>query len=203
QDLNRLDDGTPVETTYTPKYFGSGQSNCGDITVQNAGKQGRDFCGPTQTGIAVVPAPWRSLIYRNVDTPYTYFDDYVPFPHMPMNTPGFDCRVPQIMGNWMVGLPARRKSPYFSEDFLPRKADHDGEITYERNPQPYEEVRPGDADYKTATDAASARLDEYHKGVRYDYCQDVLSLDIYDPVKLSSNGYYHPDPVAYQLPGFP
>ena len=56
-----------------------------------------------------VAAPWRSLIYRNVDTPAAYFDDFVPFPHMPMNTAGFDCRAPRILGDWMVGLPSKRK----------------------------------------------------------------------------------------------
>src|SRR6185369_13516171 len=40
-------------------------------------------------------------------------------------------------------------------------------------------------------------------GVRYDYCQDVLSPDIYDPVKLTGSGYYHPDPVNFQIPGSP
>ena len=28
---------------------------------------------------------------------------------MPMNTAGFDCRAPRIMGDWMVGLPSVRK----------------------------------------------------------------------------------------------
>ena len=58
-----------------------------------------------------VLAPWRSLIYRNTDTPYDYFDDYAPFPHMPLNTSGYDCRVAQLMGDWMVSIPARIKDP--------------------------------------------------------------------------------------------
>ena len=86
-----------------------------------------------------MPAPWRSLIYRNVDTPFPYFDDYVPFPHMPMNTPGFDCRAPRIMGDWMVGLPADAQAARrFPEDALPA-IEHrpDAEETYDDSPQPY------------------------------------------------------------------
>ena len=65
-------------------------------------------------------APWRSLIYRNVDTPFPYFDDYVPFPHMPMNTSGFDCRAPRIMGDWMVGCRGAQDPETFVEDALPK-----------------------------------------------------------------------------------
>lgn len=54
-------------------------------------------------------APWRSLIYRNVETPFPYVDDGAIFPHMPMNVPGFDCRAPRIMAEWMVSIPAKWK----------------------------------------------------------------------------------------------
>jgi len=54
-----------------------------------------------------VDAPWRSLIYRNVDTPFTYVESKAIFTHMPLHTSGFDCRVPKIVGNWMVSIPAR------------------------------------------------------------------------------------------------
>ncbi|MDX2054742.1 MAG: hypothetical protein SFV15_20235 [Polyangiaceae bacterium] len=53
-----------------------------------------------------VDAPWRSLIYRNVDTPFTYAEGKAIFTHMPLHTSGFDCRLPQIAGNWMVSIPA-------------------------------------------------------------------------------------------------
>ncbi len=66
-----------------------------------------------------VLAPWRSLIYRNVDTPFDYFDDFAPFPHMPLNTPGYDCRVAQLMGDWMVSIPARIKDPTHFQNALP------------------------------------------------------------------------------------
>src|SRR6185369_4313976 len=105
------DSAATVEHTYTPKYYAEGDRLCTD-PVLTGDAVGRSYCGKDQRGPAFVPAPWRSLIYRNVDTPYTYFDDYVPFPHMPMNTPGFDCRAPRIMGEWMVGLPARALDPH-------------------------------------------------------------------------------------------
>jgi hypothetical protein len=53
-------------------------------------------------------APWRALIYRNVDNPFAYTDDLSLFPHMPMNTPGFDVRARQMLSDWMVSIPAVR-----------------------------------------------------------------------------------------------
>ena len=46
---------------------------------------------------------------------------------------------------------------------------------------------------------------EYHEGVRYQYCQDVLSPDIYDPfVPVVHPEYtYHPDPYEYQTSADP
>ncbi len=59
-----------------------------------------------------VDAPWRSLIYRNVDAPFTYSEDKAIFNHMPLHTSGFDCRAPKIVGNWMVSIPARPHGSY-------------------------------------------------------------------------------------------
>ncbi|MFT3923002.1 MAG: hypothetical protein QM778_10740 [Myxococcales bacterium] len=56
-----------------------------------------------------VDAPWRSLIYRNVDAPFSYSADFAIFPHMPMDTPGYDCRARRILGSWMVSIPAKFK----------------------------------------------------------------------------------------------
>ncbi len=60
-------------------------------------------------------APWRSLIYRNVDNPFAYTDDLALYPHMPMNTPGYDPRAKQLLSDWMVSIPAVRKSPQSPE----------------------------------------------------------------------------------------
>src|SRR5262249_19860808 len=121
-DGTRLDDGqqillgnngTTLPATWTPKYL-MASKGCGEDTINT-----RAYCGTRKSGDAIVYAPWRSLIYRNVDSPFAYFDDSVPLPHMPMNTFGFDCRAPQIMSDWMVGLPGARKQPWIREDALP------------------------------------------------------------------------------------
>src|SRR5580698_9268376 len=85
---------------------------------------GKYFCpDPTdpacESNLQWILAPWRSLIYRNTDTPYDYFDDYAPFPHMPLNTSGYDCRVAKLMGDWMVSIPSKVKNPTMSETALP------------------------------------------------------------------------------------
>jgi mono/diheme cytochrome c family protein len=138
-------------------------------------------CPQDLTGAQWILAPWRSLIYRNTDTPYDYFDDFVPFPHMPFNTSGYDCRVAQIMGDWMVSIPARIKDPTKSQsafpagDVVPAYANVD--------PQPYEEALPGDSDYAAAIAGAATRLSQYHNiGFRYTFCPSTYTADIVDPV---------------------
>jgi mono/diheme cytochrome c family protein len=206
--------------TYTPKFY----PYSADPTLKSCANPAADpdfraYCGERTTGPTFVAAPWRSLIYRNVDTPASYFDDYVPFPHMPMNTAGFDCRAPRIMGDWMAGLPSVRKLEYIasalahlgveapSEDALPEspgRAPALGSLAtgYDDNPQPYIDVRPDSDLYQQALADARARLVEYHEGVRYQYCQDVISPDIFDPFVPVNDAYpypYHPNPYQYQL----
>jgi hypothetical protein len=125
-------------------------------------------------------APWRSLIYRNTDTPYDYFDDYALFPHMPLNTSGYDCRVASIMGDWMVSIPSEVTHLSMPQDVLP-----DGSYVGSNDnddPQPYEEVLPGSSDYPAAVGAASARLQQYHASFRYGFCPPSYTADIIDPV---------------------
>lgn len=104
-----------------------------------------------------IAAPWRSLIYRNVDSPYLYFDDFAAYPHMPMNAVGYDERVRRILGDWMVSIPAR-----LSKDFATSSTDHYPES--DSPGQPYEEVKPSDPDYHNALAKAQQRLDLYHSG---------------------------------------
>jgi mono/diheme cytochrome c family protein len=221
--LVRLDNGKSIiggvengAVTYTPKF----STQVMDCAKAEAAEE-RAFCGDRKTGTTFVSAPWRSLIYRNVDTPAAYFDDFVPFPHMPMNTAGFDCRAPRIMGDWMVGLPSKRKLDQLaellgpdvkapSEDALPQSALEGVDVRarvlgalatgYDDNPQPYFEVPPDGDRYGQALADARARLNEYHQSVRYQYCQDVLSPDIFDPFVPQSSQYpYRPNPDEFQL----
>ncbi|HXU04291.1 MAG TPA: hypothetical protein VN903_25195, partial [Polyangia bacterium] len=222
--IARLDNGKNIvggadnAVTFTPK-FSTVVTDCKDAIAPEE----KAYCGDRTAGTTFVAAPWRSLIYRNVETPAAYFDDFVPFPHMPMNTAGFDCRVPRIMGDWMVGLPSKRKMAHIadllnlpdvkapSEDALPDRAPGEGQdgrasvlgsltTGYDDNPQPYFEIRPDSDLYDTALADARARLVEYHEGVRYQYCQDVLSPDIFDPFVPQHSAYpYRPNPDSYQL----
>jgi hypothetical protein len=118
-------------------------------------------------------APWRSLIYRNVSTPFTYSGDQALYPHMPMNTPGFDCRVSRIMAEWMLSIPA-----------LPTAGAADGP----RDPQdqPFVEVRAGDSGYSKAFRVAEQHLAAYRSGARYEYCpdtRDIVDSDVKPPEK--------------------
>lgn len=151
-----------------PKYFCPGNPN-GSCTGTGAEPQW-------------ILAPWRSLIYRNVDTPHDYFDDHTPFPHMPQDTNGYDCRLAQLMGDWMVSIPAKIKDPTASQSALPN-ADYTFPTYANYDSQPYSEVLPEDGDYEAAVGAAAARIHEYHTiGFRYDFCPSTYTADIVDPV---------------------
>jgi mono/diheme cytochrome c family protein len=154
-------------------------------------------CQPTgMAQPACVEAPWRSFIYRNVDAPFTYADDYAIFPHMPRHGSGFDCRAPRLMGDWMVSIPAMRKKPGVAEEL-------------DTEPQPYKTVPPGDGHYTFALQQARARLAAYQAGERYSYCPDTS--DIQDPEVLTGQaiiprdkGYYLPDqPFTPWMDGVP
>jgi len=213
------DNGTTPPATWTPKYdMNAGTNGCAADTMET-----RAYCGTRKSGETFVYAPWRSLIYRNVDSPFAYFDDYVPFPHMPMNTFGFDCRAPRIMGDWMVGLPAARKNPSIPEEALPVvsaiqvsysyydefgvRHTFSGPVStvsnYDNAPQPYVEVKPGDDGYEEAVQAGKDRLEKYHASVRYNYCENVLSPDIFDPVPPADVSGYRPSPDRYVFSSIP
>jgi mono/diheme cytochrome c family protein len=141
------------------------------------------FCNPHKK-VQFIEAPWRSLIYRNVDTPFIYAEDFTIFPHMPRDTAGFDCRAPRIMADWMVSIPARRKNPKISEDETENP---------ESTPQPYEEVLPTDPDYPTEQGNADARIAQYRAGKRRDFCPDTS--DIVDHYVLKGKTPIHLVPI--------
>jgi mono/diheme cytochrome c family protein len=136
------------------------------------------FCRNKTTPFEYVDAPWRSLIYRNVDTPFDYVDDFTIFPHMPLNSAGYDCRAPIIMAEWMLTIPNRLANPALDESptlgdngFYPANANTD--------PQPYVEVPPSDPLFDLAVQATQERLATYRTGHRYALCPDTS--DIVDP----------------------
>lgn len=105
-------------------------------------------------------APWRSLIYRNVDAPYLYAEDYAMYPHMPMNVAGFDTRAPRIMADWMVSIPAKLNSGA-APDIAKFERYAKGQV--------YVEVKPSDPNYAAEVRNATQRLDHYHKSGRAPY----------------------------------
>jgi len=138
-------------------------------------------------GFSHIDAPWRSLIYRNVDSPFTYTEDQTIFPHMPMDTAGFDCRAPRIIGEWMVSIPAIRKHPQIDENAVYSIPTGPAAQLYTWNhevsgvpldlePQPYIEVKPGDEKFKLGAYEAKKRLDRYRNGERYNYCPDTSDI---------------------------
>jgi mono/diheme cytochrome c family protein len=136
---------------------------------ENPGTQKEDWFINAYNGqvVWVDFAPWRSILYRNVDGPFAYTDDVAIFPHMPFNTPGYDPRAKQIMSDWMVSIPARRKHPEIPEyayqtDSFP--ADNINGPVVDTTEQPYVEVLPGTPDYNQAVMEAETRLQILHTG---------------------------------------
>jgi mono/diheme cytochrome c family protein len=134
----------------------------------------------------ILLAPWRSLVFRAVETPFPYTDDNALFPHMPMNGAGFDRTAKQIMSDWMVSIPAVRTNVADPEYPNTQAEVLDG------TPQPYVEVAPGVPGYDDAVQAAQERLSILHTGnnpategyfsaifSEYAYCPDTS--DILDP----------------------
>jgi mono/diheme cytochrome c family protein len=156
----------------------------------------------------VIYAPWRSIIYRNVESSFAYTDDYALFPHMPMNTPGYDPRAKQILGDWMVSIPSVRKRPDLVEYAYQTDAtpvDNIGSAVPDTSPQPYVEVTQGSPEYDAAAAAAQTRLSIFQSGqnaavpllssgITYsDYTYPGDTGDIEDPAVLQ-------DPICHPIP---
>jgi len=121
-------------------------------------------------------APWRSLIYRTVATPFSYSDDLALMLRMPQDTQGFDCNAPRIIGDWMVSITSELKPEVASEYGLrtfvagtyqfPGPNEQNLSISDPLNrcwssdatPQPYYEVKRG----KTAVAATTDRMYKFH-----------------------------------------
>lgn len=128
-------------------------------------------CVGQSTWVVHLHAPWRSLIFRNVDTPFTYADDFAIFPRMPMHSTSFDCRAPRIVAKWMVTIPARRKRPDVNEWITPGIKSAEGVDTpFDTEPQPYQEVLATDADYARALGRADDRLKMLEASQKFNFC---------------------------------
>ena len=153
--------------------------------------------------LSAVYAPWRSLIYRNVDAAFSYTQDLALFPHMPRNTPGYDVRARQVMSDWMVSIPAVLKQPAIPE-YAMQSDGHGGVRSWDLGVQPFVEVHAGEARYDEAVAGAKARLDVLHTGANpalpppslgnYSrYADPGDTFDILDPAVVL-------DPVCRPIP---
>jgi mono/diheme cytochrome c family protein len=118
-----------------------------------------------QSHVFQFPGPWRSLIWRNVYTPFTYVEDSTIFIHMPRNVAGYDCRAHTIMADWMLSIPSVLKpdEPYSHEQPALERPD--------RNLNP--------SDYRKAIQEAEERVAAYRLGVTGSHCPS--DEDIVDP----------------------
>jgi mono/diheme cytochrome c family protein len=164
----------------------------------------------------LVYAPWRALIYRNVENGFAYVDDQALYPHMPMHTAGFDPRAKQILSDWMVSIPAALKHPEFNE-YETLEGTNATVIAncaappcpIDVSPQPYVEVLPGDTRYPAAVQAATTRLQVLHTGYNSvlppettafsRYADPLDTSDILDPDSLR-DPICHPVPAATEAP---
>jgi mono/diheme cytochrome c family protein len=203
--------GTTPLPYITPSLMDQPRQDPTDFTALDPGKFG--FAQQTDTGVAgdLVYAPWRSLIYRNVENGFAYVDDQALFPHMPMHVAGFDPRAKQILSDWMVSIPAALKHPEFNEyetltavnQSLPAECQG-APCPIDVSPQPYVEVFPGQPGYPAAVQAAATRLQILHTGYNgalpavtrpfSRYADPLDTSDIIDPDSLR-------DPVCHPVPG--
>jgi mono/diheme cytochrome c family protein len=119
-------------------------------------------------GIFTMLGPWRSLIWRNVYTPFTYSEGSTIFIHMPRNVPDYDCRAHKIMASWMLSIPSEPKSA-------------DPTALFE---QPYVEVLPDAAGFSRADRLARERVEDYLTSVTGQHCP--ATEDTLDPTVVSS-----------------
>jgi cytochrome c553 len=134
--------------------------------------------------------PWRSLIWRNVYTPFTYSEDGAIFIHMPRNVPGFDCRAQMIMAEWMLSIPAKDCAGLQG---LPaqvcegKQAAMGPDDTGYNLDQPYEEVLPSGEGYTLALRDAENRVEAYRNSVTGQHCPsdtDIVDAQVILSPKL-------------------
>jgi hypothetical protein len=162
----------------TPSLFerlGEGDGNGGGVPPKSFQSGGAPV---------YVAAPWRALLYRNVQTPFTYAHDEAIHPHMPLNVPGYDVRAPRIMGDWMLSIPAR----------LAEGAENS---SYDRGlDQPWVEVPETDEHFAGYVLAADLRREAFHSqriipAEEFDAaCPKSIAADCVDAHETPGRGYF-------------
>lgn len=126
------------------------------------------YVDPTNTRVYTPPtlAPWRSLIFRNVHSGFTYSDNTTIFPHMPQSTAGHDCRAPKLLGEWMLSIPSIDYE--FEKDTVRLERDN--------RPQPYVEVPVGHPRYAEALKAAQQRVVDFANDPAVTECSNAADI---------------------------
>jgi hypothetical protein len=107
--------------------------------------------------------PWRSLIWRNVYTPFTYQEKGTIFVHMPRNVAGFDCRAQTIMAEWMLSIPSIPKPPNLEQRSYDQPfMELDKLSSRQLNPR----------EYRAALAATNKRLRDYRFSATGSWCPD-------------------------------
>lgn len=119
-----------------------------DAFAQESASTRMTLAGEAQSTQVFVVAPWRSLLYRNVQSPFTYSANEAIHPHMPMNVPGHDCKAQAILGEWMLSIPAR----------LAEGAANDN---LDATAQPWVEVPRDDPNFAAYVAAAERRVEAF------------------------------------------
>jgi mono/diheme cytochrome c family protein len=140
-------------------------------------------------GEVLVAAPWRSLLYRNVHTPFTVGHDGAIHPHMPLNVPGYDPRAPTIMGDWMLSIPAKLKDGARNErNFLGAGPSEEDPVGTD---QPWVEVTAEDPSHPSYLAAANLRVEAFHRDSIWSYddylarCRELNGADCEDTETLA------------------
>jgi mono/diheme cytochrome c family protein len=123
-----------------------------------------------RTGEITFLGPWRSLIWRNVYTPFTYEEDGTIFIHMPRNAAGFDCRAQHIMAGWMLSIPTEANTDPVT-----------------RVDQPVQEVLKDPSKpfaFQQAAALAEKRVQDYENGFTGQWCPN--DDDLVDPAVILS-----------------
>jgi hypothetical protein len=148
-------------------------------------------------------APWRSLIWRNVYTPFTYTDHSTIYIHMPRNVSGFDCRLPNIMAKWMLSIPVPPDPALVSNSNLNVAVDG----TSDAQPIELTNSDPTQAyAYGQALLAAANRVDQYEHSVVGEWCpqdDDIVDATVIMSIDPTTGAQGQATPIDEGFPPGP